>query len=63
MDSLGQKKHCIICEENKETGYFILQSFICVECENDIVHTDTSSPYYSFLVQQLKKLNQIPIST
>lgn len=59
MDSLDKKNHCIICEENKESGYFILQSFICVECENDILHTDSASPYYSFLLQQLKKINKI----
>lgn len=58
---MNEKNHCIICEEKKEMGYFILQSFICIECENDILHTDISSPYYAFLVQQLKKLNQVPM--
>ena len=62
---MENKKQCIICEENKETetGYFILDSFICLECESDILQTDTSSPYYSFILKQMKKLNTIAMTS
>ena len=56
---MEHKDQCIICEENKEKGIFILQSFICLECENDILQTDTSSPYYSFIIKQMRKLNKV----
>ena len=56
---MEKEKNCIICEENKEKGFFILESFICLECESDILHTDTSSPYYSFIIKQMRKLNKI----
>ena len=58
---MDYKNNCIICEEDKdrEKGYFILDSFICLECENDILQTETSSAYYSFILKQMKKLNKI----
>lgn len=49
---------CIICEQQKEKGFHLYTSFICIDCENDIVHTDTDHPLYKFYLQQLNKITR-----
>ncbi|MCU9594307.1 sigma factor G inhibitor Gin [Caldibacillus thermolactis] len=50
-------KKCIICENEKRQGYYILSSFICKECEEKIVQTETNEQAYMFFVKQLGKIN------
>ncbi|MCU9615313.1 sigma factor G inhibitor Gin [Caldibacillus lycopersici] len=55
------KEKCIICEQQKEHGYFLYNSFICRECEKDIVQTETDQPLYKFYVNQMKKIKSTSI--
>lgn len=46
---------CLICENTKKEGIHIMQSFICLECEREIVNTKTSDPKYQFFLYQMGK--------
>ncbi|WP_400244707.1 sigma factor G inhibitor Gin [Niallia sp. JL1B1071] len=46
---------CLICEKAKLEGIHLFQSFICMECERDIVNTKTMDPKYQFFVYQMGK--------
>ncbi|KAB7663254.1 sigma factor G inhibitor Gin [Bacillus sp. B1-b2] len=46
---------CLICETKKEQGIHIMHSFICMDCEKELVNTKTSDPKYSFFVYQMGK--------
>ncbi|MFD2444334.1 sigma factor G inhibitor Gin [Bacillus sp. CGMCC 1.16607] len=48
---------CVICEQMKLKGIHLYTSFICCECEQDLIHTDTDHPKYKFFLKQLKKVN------
>lgn len=52
------KEICIICEQEKEKGYHLYTSFICVDCEREIIHTETDHPLYKFYLQQLSKVTR-----
>ncbi|RLQ91707.1 sigma factor G inhibitor Gin [Falsibacillus albus] len=47
---------CIVCEEHKSKGIHLYTSFICRDCEEDMVHTDTKDPKYKYYINQLKKI-------
>ncbi|MFL6561321.1 MAG: sigma factor G inhibitor Gin [Bacillus sp. (in: firmicutes)] len=47
---------CVICESLKPKGIHLYTSFICTECENDLIHTDTNDPRYKYFLKQLKKI-------
>ncbi|MFA9559762.1 sigma factor G inhibitor Gin [Evansella sp. AB-rgal1] len=55
---------CLICEEKKDLGIHLLNYFICVECEHDIVKSDTSDQSYTYYLGRLRKVKQalLPIS-
>ncbi|MGM7684059.1 sigma factor G inhibitor Gin [Cytobacillus sp. Hm23] len=60
MSSLVVKKQligetCLICEQRKYQGIHLYKTFICIECEKNMITTDTSDPKYQFYLQQLKK--------
>ncbi|WP_147535854.1 sigma factor G inhibitor Gin [Bacillus marasmi] len=50
---LGEK--CVICQKNKLKGIHLYTSYICTDCETDLIKTETDDPKYRFYVQQLKK--------
>lgn len=50
---------CIICECEQMSGIHLYTSFICEECERNMVKTDTEDPQYVFYVQQLRKINNV----
>ncbi|MFS8650952.1 MAG: sigma factor G inhibitor Gin [Caldibacillus sp.] len=54
-----EKRICIICEKEKQEGYSILHSFICTECEQQLIQTEPADPHYQFYVKQLKKIEQV----
>ncbi|WP_409303599.1 sigma factor G inhibitor Gin [Peribacillus sp. SCS-155] len=60
MDSIVTKKSagetCIVCEHVKDVGIHLYTSFICNECERDLINTDTDHPKYTHYVNQLKKI-------
>lgn len=53
-----QDKTCVICEEKKGKGIHLYTSFICSECENDLIKTETYDPKYKFYLDQLKKAHK-----
>ncbi|MGE8207440.1 sigma factor G inhibitor Gin [Heyndrickxia sp. NPDC080065] len=48
------RKTCIICDQSKERGFHLYTSFICSDCEKDIIQTDINDPKYRFFINQLK---------
>lgn len=50
-------EQCIVCHVDKEVGIHLYTSFICTECENEMVHTETNDPLYRIFIQRLKKVN------
>ena len=56
-----QKRHqeiCVVCEEKKIIGMHLYTSFICAECEKDLINTETDDPKYKFYLQRLKKVTK-----
>ncbi|WP_100405910.1 sigma factor G inhibitor Gin [Bacillus solitudinis] len=49
-------KTCIVCERAKSEGIELLDSFICRDCETDVINTETQDESYNFYVNQLKKI-------
>ena len=47
---------CIVCEHVKLEGIHLFDSFICEECETDVINSETTDENYNFYVKQLKKL-------
>ncbi|ANB56562.1 inhibitor of sigma-G Gin family protein [Anoxybacillus sp. B7M1] len=47
---------CIVCEQLKHQGIRIYTKFLCIDCEQEIVHTEIDDPKYQFYLQQLKKI-------
>lgn len=45
---------CIVCEQLKEKGIHLYTSFICEDCEKDMVVTDTNDPKYKYYIERLK---------
>ncbi|KYD00947.1 sigma factor G inhibitor Gin [Heyndrickxia sporothermodurans] len=47
---------CIVCEQPKTLGIHLFASFICSDCEKDIIQTDTNDPKYKYYINQLKSV-------
>jgi hypothetical protein len=60
LSSLAAHHHygetCVICESQKSKGIHLYTSFICTDCENDLIHTDTNDPRYKYFLKQLRKI-------
>ncbi|MFE8698978.1 sigma factor G inhibitor Gin [Cytobacillus sp. FJAT-53684] len=67
MGMLMAKKHmeeeCVICEQAKQKGIHLYTSFICTDCEVDLISTDTSNPKYKYFLKQLRKVTHPEIYT
>ncbi|MDG5789957.1 sigma factor G inhibitor Gin [Evansella sp. AB-P1] len=53
---------CLICEEEKDRGIHLLNYFICVECEKDIVQSETEDRGYKLYLDRLRKVKDTLIS-
>ncbi|WP_108672151.1 MULTISPECIES: sigma factor G inhibitor Gin [Peribacillus] len=49
---------CIVCEKEKQMGIHLYTSFVCEECEKEMVTTETSDPRYKYFLDQLKKITK-----
>ncbi|MED1206034.1 sigma factor G inhibitor Gin [Heyndrickxia acidicola] len=62
MDTVAVQKttleKCIVCDEKKLTGIHLFTSFICSDCERDMVNTDTSDPKYKYYIDRLKSVKR-----
>ncbi len=47
---------CVICEEQKEKGIHLYTSFICSDCEKDMIMTETNDPKYKYFLKKLRKV-------
>ncbi|MBM4765337.1 sigma factor G inhibitor Gin [Bacillus sp. B15-48] len=56
LGKVNSGETCIICEKLKPTGIHLYTSFICTECENGMILTDTNDPKYKYFVEKLKKI-------
>jgi hypothetical protein len=56
IDKNKREKVCIVCEQEKAEGIFLFGHFLCVDCHQAIVQTNTDDPNYAFYVQQLRKM-------
>ncbi|MFC5733292.1 sigma factor G inhibitor Gin [Cytobacillus gottheilii] len=59
MDTLLASKDykvCVICDQAKVRGIHLYTSFICTECERELISTDTSNPKYKYYLTKLKKV-------
>lgn len=50
------RESCILCERQKQHGIHILDSFLCKECEREIIHLEPENPAYEEKVKKLRKL-------
>ncbi|MGE7219520.1 sigma factor G inhibitor Gin [Priestia koreensis] len=46
-----------MCEELREEGIHIFSNFICVECEQKMVSTETDDIQYQYFIHQLKNIS------
>ncbi|MCD7036621.1 sigma factor G inhibitor Gin [Metabacillus sp. GX 13764] len=61
-DQMGnQLESCIVCEEKKPEGIHLYTSFICHECEAEMVRTKTDEPRYSYFIDKLKRVKTPPL--
>ncbi len=51
-------KHCPICNEEKPEGITIYNTFICLDCEKDMIQTEPSEVKYQYYIEKLKVINQ-----
>jgi hypothetical protein len=58
-----QGEYCVICEQKKMKGIHLYTSFICTECEKNIIKTETDDPKYKYYINQLKKVTKPQIFT
>ncbi|AZU64790.1 sigma factor G inhibitor Gin [Neobacillus mesonae] len=47
---------CVICENQKVKGIHLYTSFICSDCEHELIQTDTSDPKYKYFLKRLRKV-------
>ncbi|WP_164462063.1 sigma factor G inhibitor Gin [Bacillus sp. FJAT-42376] len=52
---------CIVCDECKPDGIHLYTSFICTECEKEMVATDPIDPRYDYYVKKLKSVKAPPL--
>jgi len=55
MSSQHLEETCVVCEEKKLRGIHLYTSFICTDCESDLIKTETDDPKYKYFIHQLKK--------
>ncbi|WP_428910305.1 sigma factor G inhibitor Gin [Niallia sp. Krafla_26] len=49
---------CVICDEQKDKGIHLYTSFICIECEKDVILTETNDPKYKYYLSKLRKVTK-----
>ncbi|WLR50882.1 sigma factor G inhibitor Gin [Bacillus tianshenii] len=49
---------CIVCEEKKERGIHIINEFICTECEQQMIQTETHEQKYRYFIEKLQKIKE-----
>lgn len=50
------RESCVICEQMKPKGIHLYTSFICTDCEQELLQTDIGHPKYKYFLKQLRKI-------
>lgn len=53
---------CIVCSKHKDVGIRIFQSFLCADCEREIVQTDVLDEKYPYYIDRMKQIWMSAIS-
>lgn len=56
VSTKGHGETCIICDQMKSKGVHIYTSFLCVDCEREIIRTPTNHPKYKQYLRRLKRI-------
>ena len=49
---------CMICGREQTEGLHIVEEFICVDCERELVNTDVQDAKYPFFINRMKQVWQ-----
>ena len=47
---------CVVCDRFKKTGIHLYTSYVCTDCETDIIHTHTEDPKYGYYLSRLRNI-------
>ncbi|GEN34593.1 sigma factor G inhibitor Gin [Aneurinibacillus danicus] len=56
METEPENCSCIVCGNKEARGIFIFDSFVCQQCEQEIVATDASEDKYRFFIRQMRRI-------
>ncbi|WP_449355824.1 sigma factor G inhibitor Gin [Virgibacillus natechei] len=51
-------ERCGICEEEKSKGIHLYTTFICSECEYNMIHTEPREEKYNYYLRKLKNVSK-----
>ena len=49
---------CMICGRIQTDGLHIVEEFICLDCERELIHTEVSDAKYPFFISRMKQVWQ-----
>lgn len=54
---MSEQLKCMICHVSANQGIKILDSFLCQDCEQEIVKTEVDDSRYTMFVSKMRDLN------
>ncbi|MRG88151.1 sigma factor G inhibitor Gin [Salinibacillus xinjiangensis] len=51
------KKVCQVCNQEKAEGITVYTTFICLECEQEMINTEPGDEKYQYFVEKLRVIN------
>lgn len=61
VNGARKAEDCIICDQPKLDGIHLYTSFICTDCEREMVRTEAEEPKYDYFVRKLKSVKTPPL--
>ena len=52
-------QYCIICDKLQKEGISLYASFVCRNCEKEIIQTDAADPEYKYYLNKLNKIKML----
>ncbi|TGB00840.1 sigma factor G inhibitor Gin [Halobacillus salinus] len=52
---MREQSCCSVCSKRTSKGIYVLNVFLCHECEQEMVNTPVEDPKYQFFVDQMSK--------
>ncbi|WP_027415740.1 sigma factor G inhibitor Gin [Aneurinibacillus terranovensis] len=53
---MEKDEHCIVCGKQGTEGLFIFNSFVCKNCEQEMVATDACDDKYLYFIKQMRQI-------